>query len=163
MLLLRIQGWRFTLSNAVWVTHKRKIELKKPFSCSIPLVLLAAVFVLSHNAVLQETLAQTTFLFQFQLLTVTVPLSGTVSCENYPFTCHQIITYMYILPHHVQSWVVFYEAIFFCFVTYISFCCQWNSFEIAAIWWPSLLHLACYICFVTFNSCNCFICLWALK
>lgn len=158
MLLLSIQGWRFPLSNGVWVTHKRKIELKKPFTCSIPFVPLAAVFVLSHNAVLQETLAQTTFLFQFQLLTVTV----LTFVRNYPFTCYQIITYMYILPHHVQSWFVFYEAIF-CFVTYISFCSQWNSFEIAAIWWPSLLHLACYICFVTFNSSNCFICLWGLK
>lgn len=87
---------------------------------------------------------------------------GNCFVGNYPFTCYQIITYMYILPHHVQSWFVFYEAIF-CFVTYISFCSQWNSFEIAAIWWPSLLHLACYICFVTFNSSNCFICLWGLK
>lgn len=98
-------------------------------------------------------------------VSITDSYSSTVrNCfvGNYPFTCYQIITYMYILPHHVHSWFVFYEAIF-CFVTYISFCSQWNSFEIAAIWWPSLLHLACYICFVTFNSSNCFICLWGLK
>lgn len=140
---------------------QKKNWTQKTFQFSIPFVPLAAVFVLSHNAVLQETLAQTT---SFPV-SITDSYSSTVgNCfvENYPFSCYQIITYMYILPHHVQSWFVFYEAIF-CFVTYISFCSQWNSFEIAAIWWPSLLHLACYICFVTFNSSNCFICLWGLK